>query len=406
MLLALTEAQKTDISADATVNATEGCQKSGLSVSTGERAEKARVDRTDEKEAGELPHARPTLEPKRSETVPREEIRQPFNMALFQHEDPFERFSTVSKIRDTIYGGVSLAIDRRGGDRVVIKRSKRPSSKCLENPFEEIRLMQCLQRTYQSAESSSSSRSPVTSASSDAGGPRRLHSAASSGGRGVYAAAHPGLVRLLGAYRVEDGICTAFEYMGGGDLFDAVASKKGSALPEPRARDLFAQVCEAVSFMHRCGICHLDISPENILLDEKRAVAKLCDLGMARELRRAKFDPRDGCPGKRSYRAPEIFSREPFDGARCDVFSLGVVLFVMTVGSMPFRDPNSADPWFDYIQRVGVRPLMDKFKPGASAELSNLVRRMLEANDRKRISMRGVLKHPWMTGGAEREGEA
>ncbi|XP_040594798.1 uncharacterized protein LOC121137051 [Mesocricetus auratus] len=148
---------------------------------------------------------------------------------------------------------------------------------------------------------------------------------------------HPNIIELLNVFQSRDTTFLVMEHASQGDLFGHIMQQR--CLIESEARRLFTQILLAVQYCHNNQIVHRDIKANNILLD-CMGNAKLCDFGLA-----AKVPPgdlmTDSC-GTPLYCAPEVFSGEAYDGFRADIWSLGVLLFLMVVGRFPFcaRSPE------------------------------------------------------------------
>lgn len=158
-------------------------------------------------------------------------------------------------------------------------------------------------------------------------------------------------------------------------------------LEEEEARDLFKQVASTVRYCHRSGIYHRDIKLENILITKWKSI-RLCDFDLAA------LDEGGGrvfgSSGTRPYSAPEVFcnGESGYDGAKADVFSLGVVLFVMTHGWIPFGRERGED---GTIAADGEIPFADE----VTDDLRQLLVRMLSSNAVERASLDEVMRHPW-----------
>jgi len=167
---------------------------------------------------------------------------------------------------------------------------------------------------------------------------------------------HPHILRALMWTELETHFCAVFELASKGDMFRLLEAQ--GPFSESRALKYFSQLVAAVAFLHSHGIVHLDISLENVLVDTQDVV-KLSDFGvyalfcsvcphdfcvlsgMARTIvtiSGSECELLSGTPGKRFYRAPEIVAGKRFDGRSVDAFALGVVLFSMLTGSLPFSD--------------------------------------------------------------------
>lgn len=177
------------------------------------------------------------------------------------------------------------------------------------------------------------------------------------------------------------------EYVDGGELFHYVDERKG--LPEDETVYIFRQIVSALLYCHRLLICHRDLKPENILLNQKDLTVKLIDFGMA-ALQPEGRQLSTPC-GSPHYAAPEVVSGRQYDGTQADVWSCGVILYVMLTGMTPFnysqdgdiralfRDIAKADYWMP---------------PGLSREAKDLIRRIFVPDPTRRITMDGVWDHP------------
>ena len=177
------------------------------------------------------------------------------------------------------------------------------------------------------------------------------------------------------------------EYVDGGELFHYVDERKG--LPEDETVYIFRQIVSALLYCHRLLICHRDLKPENILLNQADLTVKLIDFGMA-ALQPEGKQLSTPC-GSPHYAAPEVVSSKPYDGTKADVWSCGVILYVMLTGTTPFnyspegdirvlfRDIAKADYWMP---------------PTLSKEARDLIRRIFVPEPGRRITMDGVWDHP------------
>lgn len=139
----------------------------------------------------------------------------------------------------------------------------------------------------------------------------------------------------------------AMEFCPNGDLFDLI--KKNGKLQEGLAKHLFLQLLEAVEFLHsKEGVAHLDLKPENILIGNHYQL-KICDFGFFEEIK-SKVHKSVGTNG---YRAPETYldNGEGYDGSKADMFSLGVILFILIFGVPPFCMATREDPLYRLFYR-------------------------------------------------------
>jgi len=184
------------------------------------------------------------------------------------------------------------------------------------------------------------------------------------------------------------------EWAEKGDCFELC---KDGSLGLERAKAFFVQIVLGLQYLHRRGICHRDISLENILvtMDE---VCKIGDFGQARILgEEHSMNVKGRKAGKRGYMAPEIFSNQDVDMISADVFSLGVCLFVMLSGCPPFAEATQADQRFRVVQRGDLAKLVRVWNlsakiPPLAIELLN---GMLCPQDR-RFTVQQVLDHAFL----------
>jgi Protein kinase domain len=233
-------------------------------------------------------------------------------------------------------------------------------------------------------------------------------------------------VHVLGAIEVLfDGrnLNLVMRFCDSGDLFHLLqenqnrpaASLDTPGLPEAESRYWFRQVMEGVAFLHSRGICHRDLSPENIMIDGTDGV--IIDMGMclrvpyidpnqsgrsiavtdifgANGSTRCLFKPQGPC-GKLPYMSPEIYAnRKPFDGAAADVWTSGTILFCMITGNRSYQRPHMSDPQF-YWMSQGLRQLLSDWRVSMSEEGIDLLQGMLEIDPRKRLTIEEVRSHPW-----------
>lgn len=179
------------------------------------------------------------------------------------------------------------------------------------------------------------------------------------------------------------------EYVEGGELFNYVDDLKG--LTEPESSHILRQIVSALLYCHRLLICHRDLKPENILLDRKTLTVKLIDFGMAALQPEGRLLSTP-C-GSPHYAAPEVVSNQPYDGTQADVWSCGVILYVMLTGTTPYNYSNNNDmrELFRDIARAHY------FMPTSlSRQAQDLIRRIFVPNPRKRITMDEVWDHAFI----------
>ena len=173
------------------------------------------------------------------------------------------------------------------------------------------------------------------------------------------------------------------EYVEGGELFDYVSCY--GALPEDEAVRLFRQIIGGLSYCHRFNICHRDLKPENILLDSRRNI-KLADFGMA-ALQPAGRWLNTSC-GSPHYAAPEIICGKPYCGDKADIWSVGIILFAMLNGFLPF-DGGDLTTTLKLVKKGEYF-----LPPSLSIEASDLIQRILQKRPEDRITMAEIWRHP------------
>ncbi|XP_059812789.1 serine/threonine-protein kinase SIK3 homolog [Hypanus sabinus] len=196
---------------------------------------------------------------------------------------------------------------------------------------------------------------------------------------------HPHIIRLYQVMETERMIYLVTEYASGGEIFDHLVAH--GRMAEKEARKKFKQIVAAVHFCHCRNIVHRDLKAENLLLDANLNI-KIADFGFSNI-----FTPgqllKTWC-GSPPYAAPELFEGKEYDGPKVDIWSLGVVLYVLVCGALPF-DGNT-------LQNLRARVLSGKFRIPffMSTECEHLIRHMLVLDPSKRLSVEQICKHKWM----------
>ena len=201
---------------------------------------------------------------------------------------------------------------------------------------------------------------------------------------------HPNVIELYEVMATKTKIYFVMEYAKGGELFNKVAKGK---LKEDVARKYFQQLINAVDFCHSRGVYHRDIKPENLLLDENDNL-KVSDFGLSAL---AECKHQDGllhttC-GTPAYVAPEVINRKGYDGAKADIWSCGVVLYVLLAGYLPFHDSNL----MELYRKIGKADF--KCPSWFSPEVRRLLSRILDPNPNTRISIDKIKESSWFRKG-------
>ncbi|KAM9317497.1 LOW QUALITY PROTEIN: serine/threonine-protein kinase SIK1 [Gastrophryne carolinensis] len=198
---------------------------------------------------------------------------------------------------------------------------------------------------------------------------------------------HPHVIRLYQVMETRDMIYIVTEYAKNGELFDYLTVR--GRLSEEEARGKFLQILAAVEYCHSQNIVHRDLKTENLLLGDNMEV-KLADFGFGNFYM-------DGRPlstwcGSPPYAAPEVFQGKEYEGPLLDVWSLGVVLYVLLCGSFPFDGPS--------LPVLRQRVLDGRFRIPyyMSQECESLLRKMLAVDPAKRPSLAQIRQHHWFQG--------
>ncbi|XP_017039876.1 LOW QUALITY PROTEIN: serine-rich adhesin for platelets [Drosophila ficusphila] len=254
-----------------------------------------------------------------------------------------QRFDIIKKLGQGTYGKVQLGINKETGQEVAIKTIK----KCkIEAEADLVRI-----------------RREVQIMSS-------VH--------------HPNIIHIYEVFENREKMVLVMEFAAGGELYDYLSERK--VLAEEEARRIFRQVATAVYYCHKHKICHRDLKLENILLDEK-GNAKIADFGLSNV-----FDDQrllgTFC-GSPLYASPEIVEGTPYQGPEVDCWSLGVLLYTLVYGSMPFDGSN-------FKRLVKQISQGDYYEPRKPSRASTLIRDMLTVCPRKRASIEQICSHWWV----------
>jgi calcium/calmodulin-dependent protein kinase I len=198
-------------------------------------------------------------------------------------------------------------------------------------------------------------------------------------------------VQLMDFYEEDETFYLVMEYMAGGDVFDNIV--KMTSYTEKDARDLTVKLLKAVSSIHKAGIAHRDIKPQNLLLSSKEnnANIKIGDFGFARRVHTPEsLTTRVGTP---TYVAPEILKNIPHD-QRADLWSIGVVIFVLLVGYPPFLEEKQSD-LFAKI-RAGDWKFVETDWAHISLDAKALIKGLLVTDPKERWSLEESLRCRWI----------
>ncbi|XP_063379484.1 uncharacterized protein LOC134666262 [Cydia fagiglandana] len=260
-----------------------------------------------------------------------------------------QRFDIVRKLGQGTYGKVQLGINKKTGQEVAIKTIK----KCkIESEADLVRIRREVQI--------------------------------------MSSVRHPNIVHIYEVFENSEKMILVMEYCSGGELYDYLSQKK--VLQEDEARRLFRQIATAVYYCHIHKICHRDLKLENVLLDDTGS-AKIADFGLSNVFKETSL--LSTFCGSPLYASPEIVKGTPYIGPEVDCWSLGVLLYTLVYGAMPFDGSN--------FKRL-VRQISngDYYEPKSPSTASPLIRDMLTVDPLKRADIVYICDHSWVNTGCER----
>ena len=200
---------------------------------------------------------------------------------------------------------------------------------------------------------------------------------------------HKNIIHLYEVIDTPRQIYLMMEFLDGGELFDYIVAHQ--RVKEPEAADFFCQIVRGVDYLHSVHVIHRDLKPENLLMVRTpvgRWQIKVVDFGLSNTNEGNRL-LKTAC-GSPCYAAPEMIAGHRYEGALVDLWSLGVVLFAMVCGYLPFEDPDTSKLYDKILHGRYAAP---KF---ITRHVKDLITRILETNPQKRYRAKDVVNHPWM----------
>ncbi|KAF7267525.1 calcium/calmodulin-dependent protein kinase type 1-like [Rhynchophorus ferrugineus] len=205
---------------------------------------------------------------------------------------------------------------------------------------------------------------------------------------------HPNIVQLLETFEDKTKVFLVMELVTGGELFDRIVEK--GSYTEKDASDLIRQVLEAVDYMHEQGVVHRDLKPENLLYyspDEDSKIM-ISDFGLSKMEESGIMATACGTPG---YVAPEVLAQKPY-GKAVDVWSIGVISYILLCGYPPFYDENDANLFAQILK--GEYEFHSPYWDDISDSAKEFISSLMTVNVEQRFTCKQALAHPWISGNA------
>jgi len=221
---------------------------------------------------------------------------------------------------------------------------------------------------------------------------------------------HPNVMGQIGCCWDATNLYSVMDFVDGSEMFDVVAQAPNGRLSEDAAKHIFIQMVRGTQRIHGMGLWHRDMSLENVMCSKQYNV-RIIDFGMSSLLPRRPdgtvipIGPQVAC-GKRHYWAPEVVvSQEPFNPQHADLWALGIMLFIMLTGVMPMKVASDLDEGYREVRSGRLGDMLQHWGVSLSPAAVDLLTRDLQADPAQRLSLEGMLAHPWLRSAVE-EGKA
>ncbi|CAI2368560.1 unnamed protein product [Moneuplotes crassus] len=197
---------------------------------------------------------------------------------------------------------------------------------------------------------------------------------------------HPSVIQLYEIVETQNQLYLIMEYAEGGELFDLIVDRH--RLSEDLACKFFRSLIFGMKYIHSLNICHRDLKPENLLLDLNRDL-KIVDFGLSNVYEVKGRDTLKTACGSPCYAAPEMIAGQSYHGDKVDVWSVGIVLYAMVCGYLPFEDPVTKKL---YKKILSADYKIPKY---VSSSVRDLITKILNTNPDERYTIGEIMEHPW-----------
>ena len=218
---------------------------------------------------------------------------------------------------------------------------------------------------------------------------------------------HPNVMGQIECCGDGDNLYSIMDFSDGSEMFDIV--DQHGPLNEETGKKIFLQIVRGTQRIHGMGLGHRDMSLENVLCS-RRGVARIIDFGMSLLLPRRPdgtfvlIRPQGTC-GKRNYISPEVVANQrPFNPQHADLWALGVKLFIMLTGVPPVDMAYELDERYQMVRSGRLRDMLQHWNFSLSPEVVDLMTQILQAEPAQRLSLEGMLAHPWLRSAVEEAG--
>ncbi|RNA20795.1 calcium calmodulin-dependent kinase type 1 isoform X2 [Brachionus plicatilis] len=203
---------------------------------------------------------------------------------------------------------------------------------------------------------------------------------------------HPNIVELVDTFEDDYFVYLIMELVTGGELFDRIVAK--GSYTEKDASKLIKQILEAVDYMHDQGIVHRDLKPENLLYEspDEDSIIKISDFGLSKGIDSRMMMTACGTPG---YVAPEVLAQKPY-GKEVDVWSIGVISYILLCGYQPFFDENDSNLFAMILK--GEYQFDSPYWDDISESAKDFIRHIMCLSVEDRYTCKEALRHPWISG--------